>query len=257
MTYTITKIDHRAFSKRIDATRIDGVELPRREKEVQSRGWRASGLAGCLRKTAYGLLGFKKTHDTYNADYERAADQGTLLHDNVQRHMIAAGDMLYEHPTFGPAVELSLTHCCAPGRSALRGSLQFTGHIDGVTLTKSNDLAIWDLKSVSASDLQPGNRYFGEKLQKYACQVNIYAHFFATPDDRSATQSFVLVMSRDKTSDRALYHVPYQPWKAEEEIARLEAAQAAIAAGDLPPAEPGACRFCAFRGHCEANDYAD
>ena len=254
--YLVEEIDHRPFSKRIDAARIDGVKLPDRPWEKQSRGWRASGLAHCLKQQAYAMLGHTPSVDTYNPDYERAAGQGTWLHENVQKHMIACGDLVYAHPVYGPGVELRLDRCCDPAMEPLRRSLSFTGHIDAVVKTpvgggRATGLAVWDLKTVSSADMLPTNRWFEQKLLKWAIQVNSYAHFFMTPNGTKCQESYILAMSRDKTSDRRLFRVPYQPDLADAEMARVAAAQALVAAGTLPVGESGACRFCGFGGCSE------
>lgn len=249
MTYKVHRIDHTPFSAKIDATRIDGVKLPKRP-HGQSRGWRCSGMADCLRQTGYRLLNIDPSDDTYNPDYENAADQGTRLHENFQKHLIAA-QMFYDHPEYGPGVELSLDRCCDPALEETRARLGLTGHIDGVVVTKDGSLAIWDLKSVRARDMDA--RWTADKVQHYCCQVNLYCHFFATHDGRKATQSLVLMASRDNTADRALYQVPYQPERACEELERLEAAHTAVAAGELPVPEPqrGVCKFCSHARLCQ------
>lgn len=253
--YVIREIDHKPFSKRIDRTIIEGVVLPERPHETQSKAWRASGLASCIRSQAYKVVGAPETHVGYNADYERASGQGTWLHENIQKHMVAADDMLYVHPEYGPAVELRLTDCCDTALTAFRKKLQFTGHIDGVLKTLDGGLAIFDLKTVALKDLEPDNEWFSNKLHKYAVQVNAYAHFFMAHDGRKAKQAFVLCMARDDTSVRRMFHIPYQPEKIAEELKRVTSAQAMIASGRLPLAEPGACRFCAHRGLCDSNNY--
>lgn len=249
--YVIQRIDHRPFSKRIDATKIDGVRLPTRPREAQSKGFRASGLADCLRRIGYRLLGVPASNDTYNPDWEMAADMGSAAHINFQKHLIAAG-MLYEHPEFGPAVELPLAGCCDLRLADLRNKLGFTGHIDGVVQVNGGGLAIWDLKTVQSKYMDPDYQWLPDKLQHYAVQVNAYAHFFATPEGQKVAQAFVLMASRDDTSVRALYRVPYQPEHAEAELARLERAHTAVAAGELPAPEPqrGPCNLCEWMSLC-------
>ena len=239
MRYAIQHIDHLPFTARLNAARITTPLKVEPAPYMQSTGFRASGLYGCLRQVGYRLAKTAPTHDTYEPDYQLAADQGTALHCRIQEQLVASG--------------LAVTHQGTPAIEVVIQTPLLSGHIDAVIRTKAGTLAIFDLKSVAAKYMAPN--YMAYKTQGYATQVSAYMAAFAMEDGEQAREAYVLMMSRDDTSNRALLRIPWQPEVWACDVARLEAAQAAVSAGALPMAEPGGCRFCSYRGLCDANDW--
>ena len=242
MTYIVEKLNAKAFTERLNTAVITGPLRVTPPPYRQSTGWRSSSLAGCLRMVGYRLLGAAQTHDTYNPDWTLSADIGTTIHTRIQEQLVTSGMAVTINGT--PAIEVELTG--AP----------FSGHIDAVIRTKQGTIAVFDIKSGAPREFAPGYRYLADKQQKWAVQLSSYMAYFSLPGGERATEAYVLHINRGDTSDRNLFRIPWQPERFAADFARLSTAQTVVKAGELPPAEPGACRFCAFRGHCEANDYA-
>lgn len=243
--YIVRAVPVEGLSKRLDAA------AKPEEQPHQAKGFRASGLAYCLRQPGYAMTGVPETDAVYNVNYELAAAQGTVIHDHVQRHLLAAG-LVYDYPGIGPALELSLSDCTHKLLAPERALLQFSGHLDAILLGKNGTLTLLDIKTVASKYMAPDCTYLAKKLQGYAVQVNAYMHFFATPDGRQVRTAVILLMSRDNPASRALYQIDYQPARAKAELERVHTARRYMEAGQLPPPEPkrGICSLCAWRSLC-------
>lgn len=246
IAYPVAVVPHDRLSKRIASAATEKVQ------HGQSRGFRASSLSTCLRQTGYKIRGIAPTEDRFNPDHAMAADQGTVIHEHLQRHMIAA-DLVIDYPGFGPAIELPLSVCCATEHREWLAQVGFSGHIDAVLRLTDGKLAILDVKTVASKYLDPAFPYHAEKVRSYSVQVGAYMHCFAMTDGERAHQAFVLMVSRDDTSNRLLYRITYDEAAWAVDAARLDVAAAAVQAGELPPAEVGKdCRWCGWRAQCEA-----
>ncbi len=243
-SYTIESLDHRPLTARLDRVRLTGPLRVTPPPYRQSTGWRASGLGSCLRQVGYRLLDLPATHDTYVPSWTLSADIGTTIHTRIQEQLVGSGLAVLVGGV--PAIEVPLP-----------AGAPVTGHVDAVIRTNAGALAILDVKTGSPREFVPGYRYLGDKQQKWATQVHAYMAAFYLPDGEYAREAYILHISRGDTADRHLFRIVWQPEAWARDVARLAAAQEAVAAGDLPAPEPGACRFCAFRQHCPANDYPD
>lgn len=234
MSYVINEIDHLPLTNKINEARITA-PLNIASPVSQSHGFRASSLSGCMRKIGYAVLGYEPTHDTYNVNYQLQADMGTAIHTRIQEQFVASG-------------------LCTP--SAIEVTVEqdeITGHIDSVIALHGVDMLL-DLKTTSSAYFSAGHaRWLAKKLQGYAVQV----HFYLTAVGRQwgPLDGYIYLINRDDPSVRRLYHIPYQPDRWGKDVVRVRTAQRAVADGRLPTAEPGACRFCSFRGHCPGNTY--
>ena len=115
MSYEVEQIDHRRFTRRLNASPITG-QLRVVPAPGQSRGFRASGVSTCLRQTGYRLLRIPETDDRSNPDNSLAADQGTAIHVRIQEQL-AGGDMLYRYPDGTKAIEVDLRQSYLPSPS--------------------------------------------------------------------------------------------------------------------------------------------
>lgn len=247
--YTVERVDHSRFTARLNTHRIAGA-LAITPEPYQSRGFRASALSTCLRQTGYRLLGIAPTSDTYNPDNLLAADQGTALHVRIQEQLVGAG-MVYRHAG-KPAIELSLKAIATGTDHERLLRWDFSGHIDAVLEDNTGQLAIFDLKTGKPELLDPAYEYLPEKLQSYATQTHSYMAHYSAPDGRRAHTTYLYMISRGDTRQRALYRVPWQPERWALDAARLDVATAAVQRGELPPAEVGKdCKFCGWRALCE------
>jgi hypothetical protein len=220
----------------------------------QSKGWRSSGLSSCMRKTAYGMLGFPETGDTYTESYKLMADMGTAIHARLQEQAVQAG-IVYRYPGIGHAIELKLSDCCAPEQRADMERWNLTGHIDGILRRARGDLVCWDIKTAEPKYFAPGYRWLDDKLQGYAVQISSYLWAFATPDGERCTNGLIYLVNRGNTDERLLFELPWQPDVFRRDQKRLEAAVSAVKAKSLPAPEiSSACtRFCAWQQRCLAD----
>lgn len=241
--YVVETIDHKPLTARLNTARLKGPLKVIPAPYEQSKGFRASSLHDCMRQTGYRLTGAKQTHDTYNVDYSLSADLGTACHQRIQEQLVDCGLAVEIHGK--PAIEIIVRH----------GEL--SGHVDAIIRPRSGVLTILDIKTTGPKEFAPGYKYLADKWAKWSTQLHVYMAYFAMPDGEQAREALVLHINRGDTSERKLYRIAWQPavWALDE--ARLEVAQAAIAMGELPMAEPGACRFCSWRGLCDENDWKD
>lgn len=255
--YMVTRTPHEPLTKVLNeaAGRINRRERIRpawRMKPTgpQAKGFRSSSLHDCQRRVGYRLAGTPKTNDTFVVDYDIAAEQGNTIHRILQDQANEAG-LVWEHPTFGPALELPLALSTAADLQAEREALPFTGTIDGVFRDKAGNLLCFDVKTVKSAYLAEGNQWFAEKIQGYASQLSSYLHYFATPEGEKAKYALVYVVSRDDTANRRALRISWQPERWAHDAERVTVASDAVKAGDLPqPEVSSACRFCEWRSLC-------
>ena len=250
MTYEVEQIDHKRFTVRLNKAPIAG-QLRVVPPRSQARGFRASGVSTCLRQTGYRLLRIPETDDRSNPDNSLAADQGTAIHVRIQEQL-AGGDMLYHYPG-GPAIEVDLrARATAAGAEQLdRWSL--SGHVDAVIVQLDGSPAVLDIKTAKPDLLRPNAKYLPEKLQGYATQTHTYMAHLGDTGGNPVAPTYIYMISRGDTRDRALYRIAWQPDRWAVDAARLEAATIAVKLGSLPEPEPerGGCRWCPWLGRCQ------
>lgn len=253
--YLVQSIPAGPLTVRLNAARIEGPLAVVPPLYEQSHGFRASKLAGCLRQTGYALSGAAQTHDTYDPDWTLSADIGTTIHTRIQEQLAATG--LAVDLGGAPAIEVGLADATLPDLVAERELLRFSGHIDAVIRTAQGRLAILDIKTGDPKEFEPGYRYLADKQQKWAVQVSSYMYYFSMPGGEQAREAYILHVNRGNTRQRNLFRIAWQPDRWDADLVRLKDAVDAVAVECLPRPEPGACRFCAHRGLCEANTYRE
>jgi len=253
--YLVQTLPHTRLTALLNAARIEGPLTVTPPLYEQSHGFRASKLAGCLRQTGYSLNGAAQTHDTYDPDWTLSADIGTTIHTRLQEQLAATGLAVVLHGA--PAIEVGLAEATLPDLVAERELLRFSGHIDAVIRTAQGRLSVLDIKTGDPKEFAPSYRWLADKQQKWAVQVSSYLYYFAMPDGEQAREAYILHVNRGNTKERNLFRIPWQPERWAVDLVRLKDAVDAVAGNCLPRPEPGACRFCAHRGLCEANTYRE
>ena len=225
-------------------------------QERQAKSIHASGYFNCILMQWYGLQGTPKTDESWEPEWEFAAEVGNAIHDIVQKRLELAKIALmipkYDNSTkeLFPAVEVPLDSVWLPSDVAEEvRRYRIGGRIDAIVNT-ANGPAIFEIKTAGANALDP--KWFGEKLVHYGAQVQLYMHFFRYNGQR-IEKAYIYVINSSNYKDVRMYTMPYDPKFVEGEIERINNLVWALFENVKPEAEPErrSCKFCGWKKLCE------
>lgn len=210
---------------------IDSYLLKAAEEEAQKHKKTVpycypSGIADCLRKQAYKLLGYE---EPMTPQLLRIFECGKSMHERYQKWFEEIGWLKEKELPFKDSRH------------------RVSGRIDGILEVPGRGRWILELKSANRKSFDRMEEE-NAPLKKYVMQVMLYMALMPYK------HSLVVVECKDTQRMRA-FSVKYQPSFGKKVLDRVDRLISCVDAGKLPPREHDSpdspeCRRCAFAGMC-------
>ena len=241
---------------------------PRKAGKIYS-----SSYFECALKQWYGLTGTPQTDDTYQPEYDVAADLGNTIHAHLQK-WLANTDMIYLVPSFDensynrsndrkngvlwPAIELPFREFTLTGEMCqLILELGLGGRLDAIVRQSNGQLAILDIKTIDEKYFSSGyEKYLKERQAHWSAQLQLYMHIYRTPEGQQITNGLIYLVNRSDIKEVKMFHTTYHKELMDGEIDRLRELRQAVKTNTAPTPDPsrGPCRFCNWQKACPTTE---